>query len=434
MADSALDRALFDATRSGDAKQIIRLLEAGADPNYAILEASTTGGPEIVAMLLDAGADPDWTGPDSGRDAPRRPTPLAACLGATVPMDKSRMFWKHNPATLDLLLERGADPNLGKPLIYAFGSPAWDKLRAAGAVIDQEIATAGMIWSATQGRTEDLEEFLSAPVPEESLQAALGAAAAAHQEAALRVLLEHGANLNQAPDHRNPLVRCLAHSGRDADHIGFFNELRYLGAGLTPELAVRCLMTIAANHFLDLMDFRFLVDADTPLTQLGPDSYRTPLDRFKEPRHQKFLQWLVDQEYISDQDCAAITLLDKVSHVDQDRLPADIQSDIVDNRYHQRDIDRALMTAILAGRLSIAAQLVAAGADFRQRLAPRFMGWQLRDIDTLPLVAVAIQDHPNSRSLVSTLLNEMPPGELSEKDQDFVRKRALAFGMTDLFD
>ncbi|HVK03981.1 MAG TPA: ankyrin repeat domain-containing protein, partial [Armatimonadaceae bacterium] len=97
--------ALMAAAQRGDAPVVRLLLEAGADPNAvgrngagALARAAVAGDAvETARLLLDAGADPNG----GSSDAPPNATPLWAAVAL-----KRR-------GLVGLLLERGANPNIG---------------------------------------------------------------------------------------------------------------------------------------------------------------------------------------------------------------------------------------------------------------------------------------------------------------------------------
>ncbi|CAE7490526.1 fem1a [Symbiodinium necroappetens] len=101
-----LNSALVDAAREGELEIITQLLEAradldGCDSTGAPLHAACRNGQkEIATLLLDLGADID-------RESPWGNTPLCeACEG-------------DHDDVVEMLGFRGADPNLGCPLVIA---------------------------------------------------------------------------------------------------------------------------------------------------------------------------------------------------------------------------------------------------------------------------------------------------------------------------
>ncbi len=120
--NSALDRALFEAARSGDVAHIADLLKAGASANASLpgdgsplIAAADRGSLDAVLLLLDRGADPNM--PIRGDGSPLIAAAREGHLDVAM-----------------LLLDRGADVDLivpgdENPLIQASGSGRIDVAR-----------------------------------------------------------------------------------------------------------------------------------------------------------------------------------------------------------------------------------------------------------------------------------------------------------------
>jgi ankyrin repeat protein len=124
--NDATDTPLTAAAAQNDAANVRRLLAAGHSPDEsgrggvtALMSAARHGAVDAMAALLDAGADPnrfdarDGVSPVAGAN---RWTPLLHAIH------------KQQPEAARLLLERGADPNLGAahglaPLLMAADDP-----------------------------------------------------------------------------------------------------------------------------------------------------------------------------------------------------------------------------------------------------------------------------------------------------------------------
>ncbi len=112
------DARLLDAVRSGDARAVAALLDAGADPNQvwrgdgtALIEAARLGRADLVALLLDHKADPNLMARGDG-------SPLIGAVRSG------------RAEVVELLLARGADAGLavrgdGDPLIAAAADAGW---------------------------------------------------------------------------------------------------------------------------------------------------------------------------------------------------------------------------------------------------------------------------------------------------------------------
>lgn len=116
------DAPLLEAVRSGDARAVAALLDAGADPNQvwrgdgtALIEAARRGRADLVALLLDHRADPNLMARGDG-------SPLIGAVRSG------------RTEVVELLLARGADAGLavrgdGDPLIAAAADGRLDLVR-----------------------------------------------------------------------------------------------------------------------------------------------------------------------------------------------------------------------------------------------------------------------------------------------------------------
>ncbi len=134
--------ALFDAASGGHSETVRLLLEAGADVNLSmqggkmpLMFAAESGNPEVIRLLVDHGAEID------SRDARGR-TAL-------------RYAAKKGTETLSVLLEAGADPNLGESLIgavYYGNSEAAAALLERGADVNKVVGgSSPLLWAVARG-------------------------------------------------------------------------------------------------------------------------------------------------------------------------------------------------------------------------------------------------------------------------------------------
>ena len=195
----SLDAELLAAARYGDADNVARLVQAGANVNDTIagdgsplIAAVRSGQEPVVALLLDRGANPNLRVPGDG-------SPLIAAAAA------GRVDLVH------LLLDRGADPDLG-----AAGD--------GGPLIAAAAAGRADVVALLLDRGADVD--LVVPGDENAL---IRAAAAGHLDV-VKALVKRGADVNarvradaggwNAPgEWRTPLG--MARKGRHADVIAF---------------------------------------------------------------------------------------------------------------------------------------------------------------------------------------------------------------------
>jgi ankyrin repeat protein len=153
--------SLADVARIRDMYSVEQLLAKGADPNDigsfatpALHWVVNYGDLELAARMLEAGADPNLRSPATGV------TPLSIALSGS------------NPASVALLLEHGADPNLNvedgdTPLMHAArtGFPDFVKLLVEhGAEVDSrqpEFGYSPLMLAANAGDLESVEFLLS---------------------------------------------------------------------------------------------------------------------------------------------------------------------------------------------------------------------------------------------------------------------------------
>ena len=104
-----------------DLKRQIRLFPDACRHWKPIVDACFSGQPKLVAVLLDAGADPNVV---SGVSSRHTPLTRVCQHHATIPKHSGHR------AVLELLLRRGADPNLSAgphnflPIVYAAMAPS----------------------------------------------------------------------------------------------------------------------------------------------------------------------------------------------------------------------------------------------------------------------------------------------------------------------
>lgn len=182
MLDAVLE-TLVEAVLAGNAEAVAAMLGEGAPPDgrvegsTALYTAVVQGETQVVTMLLRAGADPNLR---SGDQAEGTPLCAAACHGYAE--------------ITRALLAYGADPNLRE-------DEWWTPLRWAAAHGHADVA------GALLGAEADPD--LCAPLPEAARRGSL---------ATVRLLLEHGADPEQADaDGRTALEIADEWAGKDVE-------------------------------------------------------------------------------------------------------------------------------------------------------------------------------------------------------------------------
>lgn len=206
--------SLIEAIEAGDAAEVARLLESGADPNTrtrwgstALIAAVQEGSLEMVELLLAHGADVrarDEGGGTALHTGTRKLEILRRLLdaGAEVDAQDSEGYTAlylsvAEPEQVKVLLERGADPNLATrrfetPLTFC---AAWGHAESAAHLLE-----AG-------GNPNYVDD-------ETHLSVLCYAAESGHADVA-EVLLDHGAN----PDHLTPEGRSALSMALQNEHL-----------------------------------------------------------------------------------------------------------------------------------------------------------------------------------------------------------------------
>jgi ankyrin repeat protein len=208
--------SLTEAIEAGDADEVARLLESGADPNVrtrwggtALIAAVQEGSLEVVELLLAHGADVRAHDEEGSTvlhvgtpklEILRRLLDAAAAVDAQDADGYTALYLSvAEPELVKELLDHGADPNLATrrfetPLTFC---AAWGHAESAALLLNA---------GANANYVDD----------ETHLSVLCYAAESGHADVA-EVLLDHGAN----PDHRTPegqsaLSLALRHEHLDA--------------------------------------------------------------------------------------------------------------------------------------------------------------------------------------------------------------------------
>ncbi|NQZ98748.1 MAG: ankyrin repeat domain-containing protein [Myxococcales bacterium] len=186
-----LDRLLLAAAARGDASELRRLLEMGADANTslgregrpALVHAVIGGDPDTVALLLEAGADPAGTG-GSGWSALHAAAQLGRAELAEALISAGADLQASTPDGRDALQIALSSPRANLDLIRLVRRESKDPDSLALAARVGDLAAL----------TEMLEDGANVNVPDVRGQSALYVAAASGQEEAIRTLLNAGAD------------------------------------------------------------------------------------------------------------------------------------------------------------------------------------------------------------------------------------------------
>lgn len=107
------------AAENGDAAMTDLLIDAGAEPDAALCAAAMHGQSDLVRHLLD-----DKEANANAVDATLDTTVLCLALQAD-PANTHDLLWDGKIQTLEILLQHGADPKKGKPLVELCASWSW---------------------------------------------------------------------------------------------------------------------------------------------------------------------------------------------------------------------------------------------------------------------------------------------------------------------
>ena len=161
---------LQTAAANGDAERVARLLDAGADPSYALGNAAGAGHAEIVGILLDAGADPSHALGNAAGAGHAEIVGILLDAGADPSEALDDAARAGHAEIVGILLDAGANPSLGLPAAAQRGQTKTvaTLLRAGGDPNNERLTYRGRLsltplhWAAMEGHLEVVKLLIEA--------------------------------------------------------------------------------------------------------------------------------------------------------------------------------------------------------------------------------------------------------------------------------